>query len=54
MTDDGTGYWTVDNIASHDRINHSKGEQVRGKAHTSTVEGFFLILSAACPARTST
>jgi len=27
MTDDGTGYrWTVDNIASHDRLNYGKGE----------------------------
>ena len=51
----GTGYrWTVGNIASHDHINHSKGEQVLGKVHTNTVEGFFLILSAACSARTST
>jgi transposase-like protein len=45
MTDDGVGYrWKFDNFASHDRINHSKGEYVRGKVHTNTVEGFFSIL----------
>lgn len=45
MTDDGVGYrWKFDNFKSHERINHSEGEYVRGDVHTNTVEGFFSIL----------
>jgi hypothetical protein len=31
-------------FASHETVNQSKDEYVRGEAHTSTVEGFYLIL----------
>lgn len=45
MTDDGTGYrWKQDNIKSHETVNHSQGEYVRGNVHTNSVEGFFSIL----------
>jgi transposase-like protein len=45
MTDEGTGYrWTLDNIKSHETVNHSQDEYVRGNVHTNTVEGFFSIL----------
>jgi transposase-like protein len=45
MTDDGGGYsWKLDNIKSHETVNHSKQEYVRGDVHTNSVEGFFSIL----------
>jgi len=45
MTDDAGGYrWTHDNIASHETVNHSAQEYVRGNVHTNSVEGFFSIL----------
>jgi hypothetical protein len=45
MTDDGGGYrWKLDNIKSHQTVNHSQGEYVRGEVHTNSVEGFFSIL----------
>ena len=28
---------------SHEKVNHSAGEYVRGKAHTNTIEGYFSI-----------
>ncbi|MBF9264133.1 IS1595 family transposase, partial [Paracidovorax cattleyae] len=28
-------------FAAYEQVNHSKGEYVRGKAHTNTVEGYF-------------
>jgi transposase-like protein len=31
-------------FASHDQVTHSRGEYVRGKIHTNTVEGFFSLL----------
>jgi transposase-like protein len=31
-------------FASHDVVNHSIGEYVRGEAHTNTIEGYFSIL----------
>ena len=31
-------------FAKHSQVNHSKGEYVRGIAHTNTVEGYFSIL----------
>jgi transposase-like protein len=31
-------------FASHERVNHSREEYVRGDAHTNTVEGYFSIL----------
>jgi hypothetical protein len=32
------------NFASHETVNHSHGEYVRGEVHSNTVEGFFSIL----------
>jgi transposase-like protein len=31
-------------FAKHERVTHSKGEYVRGQAHTNTAEGFFSLL----------
>lgn len=31
------------NFASHETVNHSREEYVRGEAHTNTIEGFFSI-----------
>jgi transposase-like protein len=45
MTDDSNlyaGYRA--GVMPHDTVNHSKGEYVRGNAHTNTVEGFFSLL----------
>lgn len=45
MTDDAAGYrWESPNFKSHQRINHTQAEYVRGDVHTNTVEGFFSIL----------
>lgn len=43
---DGEGQYRVlaDMFASHETVNHSIGEYVRGEAHTNTVEGYFSIL----------
>ncbi len=44
MTDDAGQYRTLGPVsASHETVNHSAGEYVRGNAHTNTVEGFFSI-----------
>lgn len=34
----------VNEFASHETVNHLKGEYSRGKVHTNTVEGYFSIL----------
>lgn len=45
MTDEAGRYTPIGRaFASHEVVNHSKGEYVRGNAHTNTVEGFFSIL----------
>jgi hypothetical protein len=45
MTDEAAPYRTIGkDYASHQAVNHSKYEYVRGNAHTNTVEGFFSIL----------
>ncbi len=45
MTDDGGAYSLIGpEFAQHDVVVHSKGEYVRGEAHTNTAEGFFSIL----------
>lgn len=42
MTDDFAGYRKPGrSFASHQSVNHSAGEYVRGDAHTNTVEGYF-------------
>lgn len=44
MTDDAGVYRKVDRDFTHEVVNHSIEEYVRGNAHTNTVEGFFSIL----------
>lgn len=42
MTDDGRHYTKIGRLfASHESVNHTEDEYVRGDAHTNTVEGFF-------------
>jgi transposase-like protein len=43
---DGEGQYRIlaPMFQSHDAVNHSGGEYVRGDAHTNTVEGFFSLL----------
>ena len=44
MTDDARWYRNIMKpFASHETVNHSKGEYVRGNAHTNTIEGVFSI-----------
>lgn len=44
MTDQATWYNNLGKgFASHERVNHSIKEYVRGNAHTNTIEGFFSI-----------
>src|ERR1700722_1900314 len=44
MTDQWRAYLSIGRqFASHETVNHSAEEYVRGKAHTNTVEGFFSI-----------
>jgi transposase-like protein len=44
MTDDSHFYKPVGKeFASHESVNHSEEEYVRGLAHTNTIEGFFSI-----------
>lgn len=45
MTDEFGGYKDLDqHFAKHDKIGHSRGEYVRGKIYTNTIEGYFSIL----------
>jgi transposase-like protein len=44
MTDEANWYKAVGkNFASHDTVNHSHDEYVRGNSHANTVEGFYSI-----------
>lgn len=44
-TDESGVYWQAgEDFASHQTVNHSIGEYVRGDAHTNTVENYFSIL----------
>lgn len=44
MTDDAATYYhKLDGFASHETVNHSADEYVRGDVHTNTVEGYFSI-----------
>ena len=43
MTDGATGMRFPPYAASHEVVVHAKGEYVRGKVHTNTVEGFFSV-----------
>jgi transposase-like protein len=45
VTDDFQAYKGVkDEFASHGAVKHSRGEYVRGKIHTNTIENYFSIL----------
>ena len=45
MTDDAHIYRRIaKNFASHQSVNHSKGEYARGNVHSNTVEGYFSLL----------
>jgi transposase-like protein len=45
MTDEFISYRGLKrDFAGHETVNHSKGEYVRGKVHTNSVEGYFSIL----------
>lgn len=45
MTDSFVGYKTIGkHVTSHEAVNHSAKEYVRGIAHTNTVEGYFSLL----------
>jgi hypothetical protein len=45
MTDEFPAYDKAGKeFAKHERINHSRGEYVRGNVTTNTVEGFFSLL----------
>ncbi len=45
MTDELTAYGKIgEEFASHDTVNHSRHEYVRGNATTNTVEGYFSLL----------
>lgn len=44
MTDDAATYYQkLEGFASHETVNHSAEEYVRGDVHTNTVEGYFSI-----------
>jgi transposase-like protein len=44
-TDESAVYWPATHgFASHETVNHSAKEYVRGDAHTNTIEGYFSIL----------
>jgi transposase-like protein len=44
MSDDGGNTRVASQFASHQTVNHSIGEYVRGDVHTNTIEGYFSIL----------
>ena len=44
-TDEHTGYFRLKQRGyTHETVNHVKGEYVRGKVHTNTLEGFWSLL----------
>ena len=44
MTDEALAYKSVGaTLASHESVNHSQDEYVRGAVHTNTIEGFYSI-----------
>jgi transposase-like protein len=40
---DGAQYYRYLGVASHESVNHAKGEYVRGDVHTNTLEGYFSV-----------
>jgi len=48
MTDEFGGYKGIgDDFVEHGQVAHSRGEYVRGKIHTNTIEGYFSIVKRA-------
>jgi hypothetical protein len=48
-TDDARHYMAVGReFASHEAVNHSADEYVRGDAHTNTVEGYYISRAGLC------
>ena len=45
--DEHRGYSALDSFYAMERVNHGRGEYVRGKAHTNTVEGFWALVKRA-------
>ena len=44
MTDEWRGYGEPGrSFVSHEKVTHSRGEYVRGEAHTNTVEGYYSV-----------
>lgn len=44
VTDHYNAYYMLRAKYEHEKVNHSKGEYVRGEIHTNTVEGYFSTL----------
>jgi len=44
VSDENQGYLKLGKEYKHAKVNHSKGEYVRGAAHTNTIEGFWSLL----------
>ena len=44
VSDENAGYKGLKKKYKHAKVNHSKGEYVRGGAHTNTIEGFWSLL----------
>lgn len=44
VSDENKGYRGLKKNYKHAKVNHSKGEYVRGGAHTNTIEGFWSLL----------
>lgn len=44
VSDENAGYLKLNKKYRHAKVNHSKGEYVRGGAHTNTIEGFWSLL----------
>lgn len=44
VSDENVGYKKLNKKYQHATVNHSKGEYVRSKTHTNTIEGFWSLL----------
>ena len=45
--DANRGYSALDGYYALDRVNHSRGEYVRGKTHTNSIESLWAIVKRA-------
>ncbi|MCZ6677699.1 MAG: IS1595 family transposase, partial [Candidatus Poribacteria bacterium] len=43
FTDEFASYAKIDEFFNHESVNHSKGEYVKGEAHTNTAESFWAL-----------